>query len=53
MNKKIAWGLLVLVIAIAAFIIARTQSESFQTVYNISAIVVIILSSLLFFRKKT
>jgi len=53
LNKKITWGLLVLVIAIAAFVIARTQSETFQAVYNISAIVVIILISLLFFRKKT
>ena len=45
MNKKITLGLLILVIAIVGFIIARTQNGTFLTIYNISAIVFIILFS--------
>ncbi|SYX85096.1 hypothetical protein [Paenibacillus alvei] len=54
MNKKnIFFGLVVLVIAIMGFIISRTQVETFQVIFNILAILVIILTSLLFFRKKS
>ncbi|MCM3291366.1 hypothetical protein M3661_14635 [Paenibacillus sp. MER 180] len=54
MNKKnIFLGLVVLVIAIIGFIISRTQVGTFQVIFNIFAILVIILISLLFFRKKS
>lgn len=54
MNKKnLFFGLVVLVIAIMGFIISRTQVETFQVIYNILAILAILLIYLLFFRKKS
>ncbi|PYY30956.1 hypothetical protein PIL02S_00503 [Paenibacillus illinoisensis] len=52
MNNKLKWGLVVFFIAILGFFIARTQNETFQTIYSLLGILLIVLIALFIFVDK-